>query len=59
MLQRQRCGEPFSELRWANLAYSVDAQVKGVNVAEFLDSFPQTKGQLTGTLQGEAKMEAW
>ena len=41
----------------ANLAYSVDAQVKGVNVAEFLDSFPQTKGQLTGTLQGEAKME--
>ena len=40
----------------ANLAYSVDAQVKGVNVAEFLTAFPQAKGMMTGTLDGSAKM---
>jgi uncharacterized protein involved in outer membrane biogenesis len=41
----------------ANLAYSVDAQVKEVNITAFLDSFPQTKGLMTGTLQGAAKMQ--
>ncbi len=40
----------------ANLAYSVDAQLKGVNVAEFLNAFPQAKGMMTGTLEGAAKM---
>jgi len=40
----------------ANLAYGVDAKVKGVKIAEFLDSFPQTKGLMTGTLEGAAKM---
>ena len=40
----------------ANLAYSVDAHVKGVNVAEFLTAFPQAKGMMTGTLDGSAKM---
>ena len=40
----------------ANLAYGVDAKVKGVKIAEFLDAFPQTKGLLTGTLEGAAKM---
>lgn len=39
-----------------NLAYSVDARLKGVNVAEFLDAFPQAKGMMTGTLDGTAKM---
>jgi uncharacterized protein involved in outer membrane biogenesis len=40
----------------ANLAYSADAQIKGVNVAEFLAAFPQSKGMMTGTLDGSAKM---
>ncbi len=40
----------------ANLAYSVDAQLKGVNVGEFLNAFPQAKGMMTGTLDGTAKM---
>jgi uncharacterized protein involved in outer membrane biogenesis len=40
----------------ANLAYSVDAQLKGVNVEEFLNAFPQAKGMMTGTLDGTAKM---
>ena len=40
----------------ANLAYGADAQIKGVNVAEFLVAFPQAKGMLTGTLDGSAKM---
>jgi uncharacterized protein involved in outer membrane biogenesis len=40
----------------AKLAYSADAQIKGVNVAEFLAAFPQAKGMMTGTLDGSAKM---
>ena len=40
----------------ANLAYSVDARLKGVNVAEFLNAFPQAKGMMTGTLEGTAKV---
>jgi uncharacterized protein involved in outer membrane biogenesis len=40
----------------SNLSYRADARVKGVNVAEFLDAFPQAKGVMTGTLEGEAKM---
>jgi uncharacterized protein involved in outer membrane biogenesis len=39
-----------------NLEYSVDAQLKGVNVAEFLTAFPQAKGMMTGTLEGAAKL---
>ncbi len=41
----------------ANLAYTVDAKLRGVKVDQFLDSFPQTKGLLTGTLEGTAKMQ--
>ena len=41
----------------ANLAYSVDAQLKGVNVAEFLNAFPQARGMMTGTLEGKAKLK--
>jgi len=40
----------------ANLSYSADARVKGVNVAEFLNTFPQAKGIMTGTLDGAAKL---
>jgi uncharacterized protein involved in outer membrane biogenesis len=39
----------------ANLAYTVDARLKGVSVAEFLNAFPQTKGMMTGTLEGTAE----
>jgi uncharacterized protein involved in outer membrane biogenesis len=39
-----------------NLEYSVDARLKGVNVAEFLAAFPQAKGMMTGTLEGAAKL---
>jgi len=41
----------------ANLAYTVDAQLKGVNVAEFLDTLPQAKGMMTGTLEGNARLK--
>lgn len=41
----------------ANLAYTVDAKLKGVKIDEFLEAFPQTKGLLTGTLEGAAKMQ--
>jgi hypothetical protein len=40
----------------ANLSYGVDAKVKDVKIAEFLDSFPQTKGLMAGTLEGAARM---
>jgi AsmA protein len=40
----------------ANLAYTVDARLKGINVAEFLNAFPQAKGMLTGTLEGNARL---
>ena len=40
----------------ANLAYTVDARVKGVNVADFLNAFPQAKGMMTGTLEGNTQM---
>ena len=39
-----------------NLGYSTDARLKGVNVAEFLNAFPQAKGMMTGTLEGSAKV---
>jgi uncharacterized protein involved in outer membrane biogenesis len=41
----------------ANLAYSVDAKLKSINVAEFLAAFPQAKGMMTGTLDASAKMK--
>ena len=40
----------------AKLSYSTDARVKGVNVAEFLNAFPQARGMITGTLEGTAKL---
>src|SRR5271169_4890770 len=49
--------EPFTGFWGANLAYGVDAKIKGVNVAEFLNAFPQAKGMLTGTLDAAAKMK--
>ncbi|MGD0225250.1 MAG: AsmA family protein [Terriglobia bacterium] len=41
----------------ANLAYTVDAKMKGVNVAGLLEAFPQAKGMMTGTLEGAAKLK--
>ena len=41
----------------ANLRYAVDARLKGVIVAQFLDAFPQTRGKMTGTLAGTAKLK--
>lgn len=40
----------------ANLSYGVDAKLKGINVGELLNAFPQAKGMMTGTLGGAAKM---
>jgi uncharacterized protein involved in outer membrane biogenesis len=50
-------GNLFLNFGGAKLAYSVDAKVKGVKIGDFLDTFPQTKGMMTGTLQGAAKMD--
>lgn len=41
----------------ANLKYRTDARLKGVNVAQFLEAFPQAKGMLTGTLDAAAKID--
>ena len=39
-----------------NLRYSTDARLKGVNVAEFLKTFPEARGKMTGTAEGTAKL---
>jgi uncharacterized protein involved in outer membrane biogenesis len=39
-----------------NLEYSTDARLKGINVAQFLNAFPQARGMMTGTLDGTAKV---
>ena len=38
------------------LEYSTDAQLKGVDVAQFLNAFPQARGMMTGTLEGNANV---
>jgi hypothetical protein len=38
-----------------NLPYSTDARLKGANVAEFLNAFPEARGMMTGTPEGTAK----
>ncbi len=40
----------------ANLAYSVDMKLNGVNVAELLNAVPQAKGMLSGTMDATAKL---
>jgi len=40
----------------ANLRYTADAKLKGVNVAQFLNSLPEARGKMTGTLDGTAKL---
>ncbi len=40
----------------ANLAYTVDAKMKGVDVAGLTNAFPQARGMITGTMEGSAKM---
>jgi hypothetical protein len=40
-----------------NLRYSTDARLKGVNVAQFLNAFPEARGQMTGTAEGTAKLD--
>ncbi len=39
-----------------NLRYSTDARLKGVNVAQFLNAFPEACGKMTGTAEGTAKL---
>ena len=39
-----------------NLRYSTNARLKGVNVAQFLNAFPEARGQMTGTAEGTAKL---
>jgi uncharacterized protein involved in outer membrane biogenesis len=39
-----------------NLRYSTDARLKGVNVAQFLNAFPEARGKMTGTAEGTAKL---
>jgi uncharacterized protein involved in outer membrane biogenesis len=39
-----------------SLTYSTDAQLKGINVAQSLNAFPQARGMLTGTLEGTVKV---
>jgi uncharacterized protein involved in outer membrane biogenesis len=41
----------------ANLAYEVDASLRGVKVEQFLDAYPQTRGLLTGIMEGTVKMQ--
>ena len=36
--------------------YNVNAKCQGVNVAQFLESFPQARGKMSGTLDGTMKL---
>jgi uncharacterized protein involved in outer membrane biogenesis len=40
-----------------NLSYGTEARLKGVNVAQFLNAFPEARGQMTGTAEGTAKLD--
>jgi uncharacterized protein involved in outer membrane biogenesis len=39
------------------LAYTADTALKGVNVEQVLDAFPQMRGMMTGTMEGTARMQ--
>ena len=41
----------------ANPAYAVAAQLTGVDVANLLDSFPSARGKMTGTMDGDVKLD--
>ena len=49
-------GVSFS-LDGPNPRYSTEAKLSGVNMAKLLDAFPDTRGKMTGTLNGTAKLE--
>jgi uncharacterized protein involved in outer membrane biogenesis len=39
-----------------NLRYNTNVKLQGVNVAQFLNSFPDGRGKMTGTLDGTTKL---
>ena len=39
-----------------NARYSTNARLKGVNVAKLLEAFPDARGKMTGTMDGEMKL---
>lgn len=39
-----------------NPSYDVEAQMSGVDVARLLDSFPDARGKMTGTMEGNIKL---
>ena len=40
-----------------NPHYNTDAKLSGVNVAKLLDAFPDARGKMTGTLEGNVKLD--
>jgi AsmA protein len=40
-----------------NPHYNTDAKLDGVNVAKLLDAFPNARGKMTGTLEGNVKLD--
>ena len=39
-----------------NLHYATDVQIRGVDVARLLESFPQARGKMSGTMDGTMKL---
>jgi hypothetical protein len=50
-------GDLSFTLAGANPRYSTQAKLSGVNVAKLLEAFPEARGKMTGTLEGNVKLE--
>jgi uncharacterized protein involved in outer membrane biogenesis len=54
-------GHAVADLSFAftgqNPHYNTDAKLSGVNVAKLLDAFPDSRGKMTGTLDGTMKLD--
>jgi AsmA protein len=44
-------------LAGANPSYGTQAKLSGVNVAKLLEAFPDSRGKMTGTLEGAVKLD--
>ena len=53
----QAVGNLSFSLAGQNPHYSTDTKLDGVNVAKLLDAFPDSRGKMTGTLDGTVKLD--
>jgi uncharacterized protein involved in outer membrane biogenesis len=50
-------GDLSFSLAGQNPHYNTDTKLSGVNVAKLLDAFPESRGKMTGTLDGTVKLD--